>query len=501
MGKDELALLMNTVLILTDTQPTRLLGCYGSEWSATPNLDRLAAEGVRFDRAYTPCPLCTPARGAIFTGQVPGTNGAWANEMTPGTAIPQMGTVARGLGMRAGYTGKWHLDGAGYHGGGKADGGFEPDWWYDGHCYLEEVGRERHRSFVQAIEGGVSAADGWTAEKAQRVRGHDPAKALREAGCREELVWGHRVVDRAIDFLEQVGSEPFVLVVSLDEPHGPFVTPPEFQEMFGDRQIPAPENYRASLEGKPSLQQRQAEEFPLPGWEDFLEWRLRHVRCNAYVDYEIGRVVEAVERLHGDSTAIVATSDHGDQMGSHGLLSKGAMMYEESTRVPFIAKMPGGAKGHVCAQPVSLIDLFPTVLDLAGETVPSTLAGSSLAPLFREPDAATSEERAVSIQFNRFGIFHEGYGAFYPIRCITNNRYKLAINLLDDRDELYDLREDPHETRNLIDEPGLAEVRANLHDCILEEMHRTSDPFRSPQWGLRPWRQVRPRKWFYGLEG
>lgn len=491
---------MNTVLILTDTQPTRLVGAYGSEWTSTPNMDRLAGEGVRFDRAYTPCPLCTPARGAIFTGKVPGNNGAWANELTPGTAVPQMGTVLRGRGIRAGYTGKWHLDGAGYHGAGKADGGFEPDWWYDGSNYLDDVGTGRHRSFVHAITGGIGAGDGWTPEKAKQARQLNPAKALRDAGCTEELVWGHRVVDRAIDFLERVGTEPFVLVVSLDEPHGPFVTPPEFQEMFTDRNIPAPPNYRASLHGKPSLQKRQTEEYPLPDWKDFLEWRLSHVRCNAYVDHEIGRVMKAVERLHGDSTAVIATSDHGDQMGSHGLLSKGAMMYEESTRVPFIARVPGGPQGTVCRQPVSLIDLFPTILDLAGEPVPSTHHGTSLAPLLCSPQPPATEDRQVHIQFNRFGLYHQGYGAFYPIRCVTNHRYKLAINLLDDRDELYDLQEDPHEKNNRIDEPGLDEVRAELHEAILAEMHRTDDPFRGPHWGLRPWREVRPRAWFYGLE-
>ena len=150
---------MNIVFIITDTQPTRLVGAYGSEWTATPHLDRLAQTGIRFDRAYTPCPLCTPARGAIFTGKVPSVNGAWANELTPGSAITPLGSMLRRHGIRAGYTGKWHLDGAGYHGGGKPDGGFEPDWWYDGKRYIDDIGADRHRAFVQAVSGGVSPRD------------------------------------------------------------------------------------------------------------------------------------------------------------------------------------------------------------------------------------------------------------------------------------------------------------------------------------------------------
>jgi uncharacterized sulfatase len=424
-------------------------------------------------------------------------NGAWANELTPGSAITPLGSMLRRHGIRAGYTGKWHLDGAGYHGGGKPDGGFEPDWWYDGKRYIDDIGADRHRAFVQAVSGGVSPRDGWTREKAARSRQHDSAKALREAGCREELVWGHRVVDRGIDFLERVGSDPFVLTVSLDEPHGPFVTPPEFQEQYADRAVPPPGNYRADLKGKPALQKHQAEEFPLPGWEDFLEWRLQHIRCNTYVDYEIGRLIEAVERLHAEDTVIIFTSDHGDQMGSHGLLSKGAMMYEESARVPLIMRAPGGPSGAVCRAPVSLIDLPPTLMELAGRDVPEDFHGQSLLPLLRDPDDREFQDREVYIQFNRFGLHHQGYGDFYPIRCVVNNRYKLAVNLIDDRDELYDLEEDPMELRNLIDKPGLEPVRNDLHDRLLAEMQRTSDPFRGPAWGLRPWRRIQPRRWFY----
>lgn len=488
---------MNTVIFLTDTQPTRMVGCYGSEWADTPNLDRLAAEGVRFDRAYTPCPLCTPARAAAFSGLVPSVAGAWANEMAPSRAFPLMGEALRGLGLRAGYTGKWHLDGAGYHGNGEVGGGFEPDWWHDGHRYLAETGIDRHRSFVRAITGGVSVGDGLTPERAAAMRAHDSAQALAEAGCRAELCWGHQVADRAIDFLERVGDEDFVLVVAPDEPHGPFITPPEWQERFSHRAIPPPHNFRADLDGKPAMQQRQAAEWAVPEWPDFLEWRLRHLRCNAWIDRQIGRVIEAVDRLHGTTTAVIATTDHGDMMGSHGLLSKGAMVYEECARIPFIARLPGGARGVSCSTPVSLLDLFPTVLDLHHRDVPPLLHGCSLAPLLRDPSLGLGRE-AVPIHFNRFGLYHDGYGMFYPIRAMCDGRYKLALNLLDDRDEFYDLTEDPGETRNVIDEPGLVAERDRLHDLILADMEHTSDPMRSPAWGLRSWRRVEPRRWFYG---
>lgn len=488
----------NLVVIITDTQPTRLVGAYGSEWAQTPNLDRLAAEGIRFDRAYTPCPLCTPARGAMTTGLLPSVNGAWANEMSVGDCHLQMGTIMRELGHRAALVGKWHLDGAGYHGAGVAGGGFEPDFWHDGARYLEQTGHDRHRALVAALNGAADFSQGCTPAAAAAARAHDPAAALAALDCREEELWGHQVADRAIAFLESVGEQPFVLVVALDEPHGPFLTPPEWQRGFDA--VPAPDNYRASLAGKPAMQQSQADEYPLGDWDDFLMWRQRHLRCNAWIDRQIGRVMDAVDRLHGDDTVLISTTDHGDMMGSHGLLSKGAMMYEECARIPFIARGPGLPQGARCQVPVSLVDILPTALDLAGHAVPEVLQGCSLTPLFANPATGQLPREAIQLQFNRFGIYHDGYAGFYPIRCATDGRWKLAINLFD-RDELYDLDSDPGECTNLIDDPAAANERDRLHDWLLADMDRIQDPLRGEPWCRRPWRTVAPERRFYGREG
>jgi uncharacterized sulfatase len=137
----------NIVFIITDTQSKCMVGAYGAPQFRTPRLDQLAASGMRFERAYTACPLCTPARGAMFSGMWPANNGAWANEMSPMRHVPLAGDVFRALGYRAAHTGKWHLDGAGYHGGGNPDGGFESDWWYDGARYLADIGQDRHRGW------------------------------------------------------------------------------------------------------------------------------------------------------------------------------------------------------------------------------------------------------------------------------------------------------------------------------------------------------------------
>ncbi|MDP6039964.1 MAG: sulfatase-like hydrolase/transferase, partial [Candidatus Latescibacteria bacterium] len=272
---------MNCVLIMTDTQTQSMVGAYGLPQVDTPHLDRLAERGIRFDRAYTACPVCTPARGAMFSGLHPQVNGAWCNNTAPAANVPLMGTLFGEQGIRAGYTGKWHLEGGGYFGNGIPDGGFEPDWWYDGKRYADDIGPDMF----------------------EKYRTCKTADALRNAGFVEENIWGHRVADRAIDFLEGVGDDGFVLVVSFDEPHGPFVTPPEYWEKFAPEDIPRRENYNASVEGKPRLQQIQRDQNGDPDWETFRAGRLQHFGCNSYIDREIGRVIDAVEQLHGDDTA------------------------------------------------------------------------------------------------------------------------------------------------------------------------------------------------------
>jgi len=457
---------MNFVFIMTDTQNVSQVGAYGDPSVDTPNLDRLAATGIRFDRAYTTCPLCTPARGGLFSGLYPQVNGAWTNNRSTYADVPLWGTIFRHYGYRAAYTGKWHLEGISYFGDGVPGGGFEPDWWYDGKCYAEDIGPEMFR----------------------RYRSEKTAQGLRDAGFTEDAIWGHRVADRAIDFLDRVGDDDYVLVVSFDEPHGPFVAPPEYWEAWSADDIPKPANYMAPLEGKPGIQHVQRATYGESSWEQTARGRVRHFACNSYIDREIGRVIDAVERLHADDTVTVYTSDHGDMMGAHGLRGKGPMMYDEITRVPFIVRAPGGPAGAVCDSVVSHLDVLPTMLDLAGIDTPPSLHGVSLADTLADPTVPARTHAFVG--FHRFAINHDDFGEFYPIRCVTDGRCKLSLNLFE-TDELYDLTEDPGECVNLIDDGRYTAVRDGLHDALLDEMDRVRDPFRSFRWGDRAWRTAR----------
>jgi uncharacterized sulfatase len=444
-----------------------MVGAYGIPAMNTPNLDRLAAAGVRFERAYTSCPLCGPARGGIFSGMHPPVMGAWTNDLRPHSGVPLMGEIFRSAGYRAAYTGKWHLDAGGYFGNGRAEGGFEEDWWFDGRNYLASIGPERAKRYM-------------------KIR---TPEELRELGFDDERnIWAHGVADRAVDFLQRVGDEPFVLVASFDEPHDPFVAPPQWWEDFDAGAISQWPHYEGPLEGKPALQQVHREQTWHLEWDAFAEAKKVHWGCNSYVDRQIGRILDAVEDTHGDDTVVIYTSDHGDMMGAHGLHSKGPMMYDDIANIPLLVRDPRADGGSVSRSLVSHLDILPTMLELADVDASGRLHGRSFATALEDP-AATVRDDAM-ITWHRYGLNHSQYGGFYPIRCLTDGRYKLAINLLD-TDELYDMEQDPYEQHNRIGDPALAGVRNDLHSRLLDRMDEIRDPFRSHFWGRRSWNCIR----------
>ena len=280
-----------------------------------------------------------------------------------------------------------------------------------------------------------------------------------------------------------------MLTVSFDEPHGPFVAPPEYWETFDMGNIPKSPNFAASTDGKPGLQQIHSREVDIDrDWEAYRKLQTKFYACNSYIDKEIGRVIDTVEQLHGDDTVIIYTSDHGDMQGSHGLRGKGPMMYEEICNIPFIIKHPGGQGNAVHNSPVSHLDIIPTMLELSGIDCPDSLHGVSLAPVLQNPEIRVRD--TVMINFHRFAINHDDMGEFYPIWCVTDGKFKLSINLFE-TDELYDLEKDPYEMKNLIGSAEHDAVRKSLHETLLDEMDRVRDPFRSYRWGDRLWNTVR----------
>lgn len=465
----------NIVLIMCDQQRREHLGCYGSAYGVTPNLDRLAGEGIAFDRAYTTYPVCTPARAAIFTGRTPLQSGAYTNELPLYETVPTLGEIFGQAGYRVGYIGKWHLDGAGYLGGGKAARGFPDALWYDGEAYRADVGE-------------AAFARGY---------GSYTSLELREADLPDALCWATRNTDRAVAFIEQhaESDEPFLLVVSHDEPHPPAVCPARLLDRVKLVDIELPATMRDPLEGKPLMQRRwqaaDREKYDITpaSMRDGIH---RYLACNAFVDEQIGRLLDCIDRECRDNTAVIYTVDHGDFCGDFGLTGKGPAMYDAITRVPLLVRAPGVTRPGIRTTALtSTLDLMPTMLELAGITANTPLDGVSQCSTLADPESAARD--AVYLGFDRYQLQGDAYGGFFPIRAICSDGWKLVINACD-LDELYNLTKDPAERINRINDPAAAEIRDAMHDRLLASLDQARDPLRGELFAHRSWRPCPPSR-------
>lgn len=447
------------ILLMTDTTRADMLGCYGNPDMYTPNLDRLAAEGIRFSQACTTQPVCQPARSAIFTGTYPHSCAGWSNCMGLSDNVQNIGRRLTDLGVRTAYIGKWHLDGGDYFGLGRPADGWDPDYWYDMRNYLDELTPEERLLSRQA-------------------------QTMEQSDISEEFTYGHRCSDRAIRFLEehQDCPEDYFLVVSYDEPHDPCLCPKRFWSRYENYQFPRSRNLGDTLADKPEHHRIWAgENYMKAASPDFSMNFKYFLGCNSFADYEMGRVLEAVDRYARDAV-VIYTSDHGDMLYSHSLTQKGPAMYQEITHIPLIIR--GFGQNQVDSNPVSHINLAPTIFDIFQAPKPKVFEGKSI---FEELKTGKRTNDYVFMEFGRYEVDHDGFGGYQPVRCVFDGRYKLVINLMTS-DELYDLKEDPEEMNNRILDPDFpASEKRRLHKALLDNMYDTRDPFRGYYWENRPW--------------
>lgn len=455
------------IFIMTDTTRADMLGCYGNDQMKTPNLDALARNGVRYENAYTCQPVCGPARSAIFTGISPHNNGVMANCLPLGQNVKNIGEYLSHNNIKAGYIGKWHLDAGDYFGYGICPQGFDKDYWYDMKCYLDELSDE------------------------DKQRSRNSATAFEE-DFDEKFTYAYRCTQRALSFLDENEDNDFFLCVSYDEPHGPCLCPAPYNTMYEGFKWPFNPNFEDDLSKKPLMQRlwakdalhKSADEINRPSTMLSL-----FLGCNSFVDHEIGKILQVVNEKYKDAL-VIFTSDHGDMLGNHRLQMKNAACYKEIANIPLIVK--GGKKGAVCSHVASHIDLCPTIMDYFGLEIPKIMEGKSMLKQFDDPSLAIND--AVFTEWTRYEQDHDGFGGMQIMRAITTDDYKLVIYLCDS-DEFYDLKKDPYEVNNLINDENYKEQRNKLHDMLLERMNITRDSFRGYQWACRPWREDKKATW------
>ncbi|MCT4544042.1 MAG: sulfatase-like hydrolase/transferase [Vallitalea sp.] len=445
------------ILIMTDTQRRDMISIYnGKDDMHTPNLDSLAKDGIRFNKAYTCQPVCGPARSALFTGMYPHTNGMVANSMALNEHARTLGQQLNNTNVHSAYIGKWHLDGGDYFGNGICPDGWDKNYWYDMKNYLDEM------------------------SEADRFRSRKFETCFEDEGIEETFTYANKCTQKAIDFITKKKDEDFLLVVSYDEPHDPFLAPKEFFEAFKDGSHLNRDNKNMDISNLPDHIKVWAKQCEGNDGNPF-----GLLGCNSYVDYEMGKLLDHINDNVKDAL-IIYTSDHGDSLGSHNIIMKGPAMYDEITNIPLIMKWNNNIKENsVINDPTSHIDIVPTILDYFDIKKPGYLTGNSLIPVLKGCDS--EKKPKAFIEFTRYEIDHDGFGGYQPIRCVVDNQYKLVINLMT-QDELYDMENDPQEMNNLINNSDYIKIRNKLHDDLLKWMDDTRDPYRGYYWERRPWR-------------
>jgi arylsulfatase A-like enzyme len=452
----------NVLCIITDQQRQDSIAAYGNEFVETPNLDRLAADGTRFDRAYTPTAICSPARASIVTGVSPTTHGITRNLRAGATIdedFPCYPQLLREAGYNVGLDGKWHVgkhprafgfDGEHY------PGFMHPLEHDDYEEYLDEHG------FEHWSEGVVEQYP--SAESEYVIGGIDTRPV--------EASFTYFIAERTIERIERYADDspetPFYIGSHFFGPHRPYFIPEKYFEMYDADDVHLPESaVKERFENKPTVQKHRYDKTDLDNLS-VEQWRKIIAIYHGYVSFiddQVGRILDALERNGlADDTAVVFTTDHGSFVTAHKSLDKGPMMYEDIYNIPLIVRgldIDGGATNEFA----SLLDLAPTFLDLAGVSIPDVYEGRSLLDLQRGVDDWREQ------------IVAEFHGLNYPYeqRMLRTDRYKLVLNA-GDVSELYDLEEDPHELTNRISAPGYSDVRERLEAEISDILRARDDP-------------------------
>ena len=437
----------NVLLILTDQQQCNTIGAYGNRIINTSNIDRLASEGVLFERAYTTCPLCAPARASLFSSLPISCTGLPANDddarmITLSDQITTIGDVFNSESYKCGYFGKWHMgrDGTPQH-------GFTDGWFVHlRNSYENWLERTNRYTFSDAV-------------KSYDRRGVVPF----------ELAHDTEVTSQAIQFIEGHAEENFFCVCSMRAPHDPYIGP--FDDLYRPENIPLPANIDDDLAAKPLSQRNSfargfAKRHNIDDPTAFRKviagyWGLVHL-----IDQNVGRLLDSLESRGLDQNTIVMFAvDHGEMMGAHGLLAKGPFMYEETTHVPLIVRFPGKIhKGVRINSLVSMLDYAPTLIDYSELHVPDSMRGRSLRSLI---DQYQDNKKPIYWREAVFTELYEIYTQRCPIWSVTTDRWKYSY-YFGDTDELYDLHEDPGELKNLATDPGnrnlLNEMRQRVAD-------------------------------------
>lgn len=515
--------LPNILLFMTDQHRADHLGCYGNPQVRTPNIDRIAQRGVVFDRFHVSSPICMPNRSTLVTGRMPSLHGVRHNGIALSLDDATFVEALRRRGYRTALVGKSHLQNmqdeppmvkpqdfperavveglrtaCRDHRDGEA---YEQElcsrWRNAAHrLHLPYYGFEHVELCMEHGDMAFGDYERWLKERlpnADDLRG--PQLAAREEGLTVPQAWRTRlpeqlypssyIAERSIAYLQahasRQGSQPFFLMCSFPDPHHPFTPPGRYWDMYDPREVVLPETCKTPPESAPPHLRWLHEEraggrarLDTPRVIAVSPEEAREAIALTYgmvtmIDDRIGQIMRALEEQGlAEDTLVIFTSDHGDFMGDHGLLFKGPLHYRGLVRVPFIWSEPGGRIHGRSDALHSTLDIAQSIFERTATAPYHDIQGVSvLASLACEGTSAGHDAVLIEDEIQRvFGGFDEPV----RLRTLITGRWRMTHYLGADWGELYDLAQDPGESRNLWFDPAHAPMRSQLTDMLVQKM-------------------------------
>jgi len=452
---------LNVLFFMSDDMRPEL-ACYGSRFQAhSPNIDKLAAQGVRFDRNFCQFPLCNPSRSSLFTGHPPHTtqvlgNTASVRDLHPGwTTLPQLFREHGYTTLRAGKLFHAGLD--------------DHKAWTDFDGDVESMHPTQIGTKMDIPRVQIPMADGvlpTLPQDNERAAHSDEILVLSGNG---EGAGDFLVADRAIAFLNQCKDKPFFIGCGFSKPHSPPQAPQRFFDLYDPAKIQLPPDFAAWPTVPPgfpkaAIRMRNADLFIGRGAspEESRQVIRAYLASISWADWNLGRVLAELDLLKlRENTAIVFVADHGYQLGEKGKWSKAGSLFENGTRVPLIIHTPAAhANGRGCTRIVQSLDLYRTMVELAGLEIPDpSIEGHSLVPLLNDPRAAWDHPA--------YSIWSEDGKSVHGTAIRTEQwRYAEFGRAAANGAMLFDPHADPLELANLADNPRHAEDRAQLSKLV-----------------------------------
>ncbi len=437
---------MNVLFIAVDDMNNDL-GCFGNTQVQSPNIDRLADQGVAFANAYCQFPLCSPSRSSLLTGLRPDSTRVFDLHYHFRQGLPNVVTLPQMFINNGYYTARI---GKIFHYGNPGDIGTNG---------LDDKASWMERINPAGLDKTALEIDVINYTPKRKGLGAAMAYYSDSSGTDVQHTDG-MVASDAIQMMAKHKDKPFFIAVGFYKPHCPWITPSKYFDEYNLDKIKLPPLPPETVNNYPALALASTQPWPYFGLtpDHAQECKLAYFAAISFVDAQIGRVLNAVDSLGLDkNTIVVFWSDHGYHLGEHGLWFKQSL-FEEAAKCPLIISVPGSAtQGKTCRHPVELLDIYPTLADLAGLTPPEDLQGFSLSALIKNPEATWDHPAFTQVERRNN---QPGHSIRTELWRYTEWDYGKA------GEELYNEVNDPHELHNLVNEPQYAEILEHLRSLL-----------------------------------